>query len=601
MLGSAKVSAAYGKAQRLAMKVQGTIMHGFFKLACLVGASVPRGADLTCTVLMVALALVATSGVGLPRHLHWQMDGGSENWNKVVFGFCAYLVSIDVFETIELCRLPMGHTHEDIDAMFGCFSRFFRGKWKKGTRTGGHDALHPLAFGEGVLKATNNETEAGKQALTVWVHSLFGFTKWLEKHTCPALRGYGPSQDWMMVTDTGGQSRHILSRKTSHTRFIRFHKERPGDELAVASFARDVLAAQQGEFYCEGVTVLKSLPTGAPTLTHFPVTSWKEEGETGASSWEACLQGVRSASTTLPDVFKPEVVRRWEEFGEQSPCGVSSTVGDFTATLNKLRRVPLGPVQPPPAVVPTTTTLLASPILHSGYSAAERGRAIDAAVLGEAVEDWALDWSQLRLGDWAFAVTRRSSDAALDASLFTFTDSTSRVGRPCELLRIVSLHPKPNANRKVEWAYYKLVDRTDGVLTFEPTGRVAKQPWQQNEMLVVWDQEHGDPDYTAGRYTVPNQQAAQALRVLQSAPWLQGVPDAVDEPPAAGQASKSKARAPRSSVPPSAPVANRSQAAAAVPAGGATRPASKRKTSGGEGAAGAEGRGGKRNQQQRWS
>lgn len=36
-----------------------------------------------------------------------------------MFGLIELLHEFNVFETIEFNRLPVGHTHEDIDAMFG--------------------------------------------------------------------------------------------------------------------------------------------------------------------------------------------------------------------------------------------------------------------------------------------------------------------------------------------------------------------------------------------------------------------------------------------------------------------------------------------------
>lgn len=48
-----------------------------------------------------------------------QIDGGSENANKAVLAFFALLVARRVVRHIELCRLPTGHTHENIDACFG--------------------------------------------------------------------------------------------------------------------------------------------------------------------------------------------------------------------------------------------------------------------------------------------------------------------------------------------------------------------------------------------------------------------------------------------------------------------------------------------------
>ncbi|KAL3133949.1 hypothetical protein ABBQ32_008396 [Trebouxia sp. C0010 RCD-2024] len=42
-----------------------------------------------------------------------------DNKNCTVLGFCALLVELGVVETVEINFLPVGHTHEDIDGLFG--------------------------------------------------------------------------------------------------------------------------------------------------------------------------------------------------------------------------------------------------------------------------------------------------------------------------------------------------------------------------------------------------------------------------------------------------------------------------------------------------
>jgi len=59
------------------------------------------------------------TGEPFPKILLLQIDGGSENTAKVFYALCQLLVKLDVFEEIEINRLPVGHTHDDIDALFG--------------------------------------------------------------------------------------------------------------------------------------------------------------------------------------------------------------------------------------------------------------------------------------------------------------------------------------------------------------------------------------------------------------------------------------------------------------------------------------------------
>lgn len=63
-----------------------------------------------------------------PRVLLLQIDGGPENTSKIFYALNEYLVKIGVFDRVEVARLPVGHTHEDIDAMFGVLWRAAQGK-----------------------------------------------------------------------------------------------------------------------------------------------------------------------------------------------------------------------------------------------------------------------------------------------------------------------------------------------------------------------------------------------------------------------------------------------------------------------------------------
>jgi hypothetical protein len=55
----------------------------------------------------------------IPPHLFIQIDGGSENANKTLVTLCELLVARRVVaQSITLTRLVVGHTHEDVDAMF---------------------------------------------------------------------------------------------------------------------------------------------------------------------------------------------------------------------------------------------------------------------------------------------------------------------------------------------------------------------------------------------------------------------------------------------------------------------------------------------------
>jgi hypothetical protein len=58
--------------------------------------------------------------------MYLQVDGGAENANKYVLGFCELIVCKRMARDLYFTRLPVGHTHEDIDACFAVIWRTFR-------------------------------------------------------------------------------------------------------------------------------------------------------------------------------------------------------------------------------------------------------------------------------------------------------------------------------------------------------------------------------------------------------------------------------------------------------------------------------------------
>ena len=51
--------------------------------------------------------------------MYVQIDGGAENANSTLVGWLQLIVAKQLLPEILLTRLPVGHTHEDIDALFG--------------------------------------------------------------------------------------------------------------------------------------------------------------------------------------------------------------------------------------------------------------------------------------------------------------------------------------------------------------------------------------------------------------------------------------------------------------------------------------------------
>ncbi|XP_074628853.1 uncharacterized protein LOC141886566 isoform X1 [Acropora palmata] len=84
----------------------------------------PHDANLTMTVLLDVL-VYWTNNYLLPPILYLQFHNCvRENKNRYMFALLALLVEKKIFDKIRVNFLPVGHTHEDIDAFFGVFSKF---------------------------------------------------------------------------------------------------------------------------------------------------------------------------------------------------------------------------------------------------------------------------------------------------------------------------------------------------------------------------------------------------------------------------------------------------------------------------------------------
>ena len=123
------------------MKLSGVLVTGWRLFLGRTFPWVSTGANLACTVLIHTLAMYQYEhkDVGLPPHLELLADGGSENINKEFMMLCCWLVTKQVFQTISIRRLPVGHTHNGLDQCFQSPSQHFHGP-------AGVDAVTPDAW-----------------------------------------------------------------------------------------------------------------------------------------------------------------------------------------------------------------------------------------------------------------------------------------------------------------------------------------------------------------------------------------------------------------------------------------------------------------------
>ncbi len=107
------------------MKVVGALAHGHDMSFNFVEENVPKGSNLTIEVLAQCLErIISQSLTATPPHLWVQCDNaGGENKNRHLLRFLGVLVDRGIFRSCALGFLQVGHTHEDIDGIFGMMSK----------------------------------------------------------------------------------------------------------------------------------------------------------------------------------------------------------------------------------------------------------------------------------------------------------------------------------------------------------------------------------------------------------------------------------------------------------------------------------------------
>ena len=109
--------------------ITGAISHGHERRMTFIDImEYPHDSNLSINILLKVLHQCAKLNKNfLPPVLYLQADNCCrENKNKYVLAFCELLIHLNIFRTVELSFLFVGHTHEDIDAFFSKISETLR-------------------------------------------------------------------------------------------------------------------------------------------------------------------------------------------------------------------------------------------------------------------------------------------------------------------------------------------------------------------------------------------------------------------------------------------------------------------------------------------
>lgn len=281
-----------------------------------------------------------------------------------------------------------------------------------------------------------------------------------------------------------------------------------GDGCATIRFAQNAAAAERGEWspftlsadgltknFCSldkaGAPLLRALPEDVPTLLRYDPADWEK------------LSGFRSMlDKAAGHVSWPQTASAaWRSFLEAPPCALHGVAFD----LQGLRSPPDAVPQLPRHADYGDRELAVCPLVTKTRTATDYARDVAKVGGGRDKARFNLKYSELESEDFAFVL----SNAPHAFTVQVKGKQSPRV----ELLEIKALvatrrvcapsrhaHPSSAQSRslQVEWLYWKLVRRSNGVLVFTPDvlpggmQRAEIHPYlspdkKGSDMLMVWN------------------------------------------------------------------------------------------------------------------
>jgi hypothetical protein len=117
--------------KKLQMQYGAFIVHGHGTFAYCWDDRMRKDADMWATLLLQTILKMykeyQDKGKKWPETLYLQADNASDNKNLAIYAVCQLLRDLGIFKKVKLCFLPVGHTHEDIDAVFGALAKKLNG------------------------------------------------------------------------------------------------------------------------------------------------------------------------------------------------------------------------------------------------------------------------------------------------------------------------------------------------------------------------------------------------------------------------------------------------------------------------------------------
>ena len=141
----------------LPQHLQGVLVHGRSTEIYRTFHNVSNGGNLSIHGLLLALEKCKWEEGRIPDVVYYQIDGGPENTGNAVLGMMELVIMRGLTKKIVVTRLPVGHTHEDIDSKFAVI-------WKR-IRNG--FVLTPIQYANAIEQALTTSK------LKCTVHNIF--------------------------------------------------------------------------------------------------------------------------------------------------------------------------------------------------------------------------------------------------------------------------------------------------------------------------------------------------------------------------------------------------------------------------------------------
>lgn len=119
-----------------------------------------------------------------PEVIYIQIDGASENANKALIGMLELMVHKGMAREIHLNRVPTGHTHDDIDGIFGVVWSHMENKCSETI-----DQYKNILV-EGFIKSKSSHS-----AVVVEVNAILDYAKIIKPHIDPTFANFAREEN----------------------------------------------------------------------------------------------------------------------------------------------------------------------------------------------------------------------------------------------------------------------------------------------------------------------------------------------------------------------------------------------------------------------